>query len=176
MNPDVSRNSGRVRLRTQCSGWIKPVANQSEIPEVNLVEIGESASVGLFANYLCAQRTVASPPFTFRWREAAGLVYGVALLANELAADVGYHADIDLALKITGLDGNYPEEPADDLAGVHAWSRAADRVLISDEGYEARTTWSFAEIDTGSLEPMHRLLGPLLRSMGMEGFFSTNAG
>lgn len=170
-HPDLSRRTGSVRLRAERTGWITTIANQSPEPRINLVEIGESASVGLFANYLSTRRTPELPPRNFLWREATGLVYGAALLSNELAASVGYRADIDVALKITGLNGCYPEEPADGLDGLRATTRRADRARITDPEYESQTTWSFAEIDTGSLEPMHRLLGALLRSMGMEDFF-----
>lgn len=167
---DLSRRSGKVRLRVESEGWLRSYANIQEAdPRVHLLEISESGAVGLFANYLSTRRIPEGerPPRNFLWRDAAGLAYAVALLSKELAENVGYQADLDVALRIVGFEGCYPEEPADDFEGSRSSMHIAERDPINDQDYGEQTTWTHAEFNTGSLEPMHRLLGPLLRSMGL---------
>jgi hypothetical protein len=166
---NTTRRAGYVRMRRDFKGWVKPVANEQPVPEVNLLELGESGSAGMFANYLIQRRYRAEDPRIFQWRQALGFVYATVLLSNELVSSVGLQADIDVAVRVNGLEGSFPEEPAG-LQGSQADWQTAERDPIIDRHYEAQTTWSFAELKAGSLEPMYRLFGPLLRSMNLDDF------
>ncbi|MCC3764454.1 caspase family protein [Glycomyces sp. TRM65418] len=167
---NVTRRAGFVRMQRDHEGWLRVVANERAVPEVNLLEIGESGSSAMFANYLTPRRYRDDDPRVFQWRRALGIVYATVLLSRELVTSVGLKADIDVAVRINGMEGFLPEVPLDGLQGIQADWRAAERNPIIDNCYEVQTTWTFAELEAGSLEPMYRLFGSLLRSMNLDDF------